>query len=72
MRLDVIMLGNLPRNHAAQEQLNLLEKSIYTRAIDPDRSESVREKMENYISVAFAHVFLSFAHRRRGSVRDKK
>jgi len=39
VRLDVIMLGNLPRNHAAQEQLNLLEKSIYTRAIDPDRSE---------------------------------
>ena len=39
VRLDVIMLVNLTRNHAAQEQLNLLEKSIYTRAIDPDRSE---------------------------------
>ena len=47
VRLDVIMLGNLPRNHAAQEQLNLLEKSIYTRAIDPDLK--VREKMENNI-----------------------
>ena len=44
MRLDVVMLGNLPRKHAAQEQLDLLEKSIYTRAID--------------ISFAFAaHVF---------------
>jgi hypothetical protein len=41
VRLDVMMLGNLLRNHAAQEQLNLLEKSIYTRAIDPDPSEIV-------------------------------
>ena len=44
VRLDVMMLGAISiytRNHGncAQEQLNLLEKSIYTRAIDPDRSE---------------------------------
>ena len=40
--LDVLTRGNLLRNHAAQELLKLLEKSIHTRGIDPDRSEISR------------------------------
>ena len=67
--------GVLRENHAAQEQLNLLEKSIYTRAIDL----KLREKMENQISVRLrARFFIirpsacATAQRRCGSVRDKK
>jgi len=33
------MRGNLLRNHARQELVDLLEKSVSTRGIDPDRSE---------------------------------